>query len=62
MASRQSNANPLFSYTYNPNHKNAVSSFGKYTYQYDANGNQTSRSLTSGNYTLTYYAENHMVG
>ena len=52
----------LVSYTYDPNHKNAVSAFGTNGYGYDANGNQTSRNLTSGNYTLTYDAENHMVG
>jgi RHS repeat-associated protein len=39
-----------------------VSAFGTNGYGYDANGNQTSRNLTSGNYTLTYDAENHMVG
>ena len=38
----------------------AVVSAGNYSFGYDCNGNQTSRSLSSGTYTLSYDAENRL--
>ena len=43
-------------YSYDPNHKHAVSSAGSATYQYDANGNMTNRAGD----TLTYDVENRL--
>jgi RHS repeat-associated protein len=50
------------SYTYNTTHKHAVASLSTgESYQYDANGNMTSRTEGGKTYTQTFNAENRMV-
>lgn len=51
-------------YTYTDSaHKHAVTKLnGVQKYWYDANGNQTTRIVGSNSYSLSYDAENHLVG
>ncbi len=44
------------------NHKHAVTQMGTDSFTYDANGNQVTRSVGGSSYTLTYDAENRLVG
>ena len=43
------------------NHPHAATGLGSNVYSYDANGNMTSRQITSGTYTLSYDAEGRLV-
>lgn len=43
------------------NHKHAVTNAGGNTYQYDQNGNQTTRIIGSDTYALSYDAENRLI-
>ena len=45
----------------NAAHKHAVTNAGSNSYQYDANGNQTTRVIGAQTYTLGYDAENRLV-
>ncbi len=50
-------------YTYGDSlHKHAVTLMGTDTFTYDANGNQITRSVGGNSYTLSYDAENRLVG
>ncbi len=50
-------------YTYGDgDHKHAVTLMGSDSFSYDANGNQTSRTVEGHSYTLSYDAENRLVG
>jgi YD repeat-containing protein len=51
------------SYTYgDASHAHAVTTAGSDTFTYDANGNQTTRNVGGHSYTLSYDAENRLVG
>ena len=43
------------------NQKHAVTAMGSNTFSYDANGNQTNRTVGGSSYTLSYDAENRLV-
>ena len=43
------------------NHDHAVTQMGSDSFSYDANGNQTARSVGGNSYTLSYDAEYHLV-
>jgi len=49
-------------YTYDTNHDHAVTQMGSDTYSYDNNGNQINRNVSGNSYTLSYDAENRLVG
>ena len=50
-------------YTYDVgNHDHAVTQMGSDSFTYDANGNQITRSVGGSSYTLSYDAENRLVG
>ena len=50
-------------YTYgDTNHDHAVTQMGSDSYTYDANGNQVTRYVSGSSYTLSYDAENWLVG
>ena len=50
-------------YTYgDSNHDHAVTQMGSDSYSYDNNGNQVTRNVSGSSYTLSYDAENRLVG
>ncbi len=50
-------------YTYgDTNHDHAVTQMGSDSYSYDNNGNQVTRNVSGSSYTLSYDAENRLVG
>ena len=50
-------------YTYgDTNHDHAVTQMGTDSYSYDNNGNQVTRNVSGSSYTLSYDAENRLVG
>ena len=56
-----SKAGQTLAYT-DTNHPHAATGLGSNVYSYDANGNMTSRQISSGTYTLSYDAESRLVG
>jgi YD repeat-containing protein len=60
LSSKTQNSLPV-SLNYDPAHPNAVSGYGANSYTYDSDGNQASRNLPEGQFTLQYDGENHLV-
>ena len=58
---RTLNSGSALAYTYGGSQPHAVTAFDGNTYDYDLNGNQTTRNIGSDSYTLIFDEANHLV-